>query len=46
MINLFPTYQKTVGITLLGYVIALTAVWSTPVNRFRCVAIPKLGPFH
>ena len=20
--------------------------WSTPVNRFRCVATPKLGPFH
>ena len=20
--------------------------WSSPVNRFRCVATPKLGPFH
>ena len=20
--------------------------WSTPVNRFRCVATPNLGPFH
>ena len=20
--------------------------WSTPVHRFRCVATPKLGPFH